>query len=259
MKRVEGAFEMRLGLGMLLMMAALPLGAQQYSILVFSKTAGFRHSSIPNGIAAIQQLGAKHGFNVTATEDASQFTAANLANYKAVVFLNTTGTILDADQKAAFEAYIRKGGGFAGVHAASDTEYTWPFYARLVGAYFLSHPKVQSATVRITDRKHPSTEGLPESLTRTDEWYNFRSNPRAAVHLLAVVDESTYTGGSMGDHPISWCHQFEGGRAWYTAMGHTEESYTEPAFLQHLLGGIQTAAGAEPADCTVDLEDKRPR
>ncbi len=251
---------MRLGLGILLL-AALPLAAQQqFSVLVFSKTTGFRHSSIPNGIAAVQQLGAKNNFGVTATEDSSQFTAANLANYKAVIFLNTTGTVLDADQKAAFENYIRHGGGYVGVHSASDTEYEWPFYGRLVGAYFQGHPKIQQAKVRITDRKHPSTIGLPEILTRTDEWYNFRTNPRGTCRILAVVDESSYTGGTMsGDHPVSWCHQFEGGRAWYTAMGHTEESYTEPAYLTHLLGGIRTAAGLVPADCSVPLDDKKPR
>ncbi len=240
---------MRLGLGVLLMAASL--SAQQYSVLVFSKTAGFRHTSIPNGIAAIQKLGEKNGFSVTATEDSSLFTAANLAKYKAVIFLNTTGDILDADQKAAFESYIQKGGGFAGVHAASDTEYKWPFYGKLVGAYFLSHPKIQTATVNVTDRTHPSTAALPATLSRTDEWYNFRANPRGEVHVLAVVDEKSYTGGTMGDHPLSWCHEFEGGRAWYTAMGHTEESYTEPAFLDHLLGGIRSAAGVAPANCAV--------
>ena len=192
---------MRIGLGLILIAAALPLGAQQYSVLVFSKTTGFRHSSIPNGIAAIQQLGAKNGFSVTATEDSSQFTAANLSKYKAVVFLNTTGTVLDADQKAAFESYLRQGGGYAGVHSASDTEYDWPFYGRLVCAYFHSHPKIQAATVRITDRKHPSTASLPEVLTRTDEWYNFRSNPRGSAHVLALVDESSYTVGTWATTP----------------------------------------------------------
>ncbi len=248
---------MKLRVGVLLL-AALPALAQQYSVLVFSKTAGYRHASIPNGIAAIQQLGAKHGFRVSATEDSTQFTTANLANYKAVIFLSTTGTILDANQKAAFESYIRNGGGFVGVHAATDTEYDWPFYGKLVGAYFLSHPKVQPARVQITDHKHPSTASLPETLNRTDEWYNFRANPRGAVHVLAVLDESSYTGGTMGDHPIAWCHDFEGGRAWYTEMGHTEASYSEPEFLTHLLGGIQTAAGVERADCSISLDERKP-
>ena len=244
---------MRLGPGVLVMaaVATVSLSAQQYSVLVFSKTTGFRHASIPSGIAAIQQLGAKNGFSVTATEDSNMFTAANLAKYKAIIFLSTTGDILDADQKAAFESYIHQGGGFAGVHAATDTEYKWPFYGKLVGAYFLSHPKIQTATVHVTDPNHPSTAALPATFSRTDEWYNFRVNPRPVVHVLAVVDEKSYTGGTMGDHPVAWCHEFEGGRAWYTAMGHTNESYAEPLFLDHLLGGIQSAAGVVPANCGV--------
>jgi type 1 glutamine amidotransferase len=221
-----------------------------FAALVFSKTAGFRHGSIPNGIAAIRQLGTQHNFTVDATEDGARFTEENLARYKVVVFLNTTGDVLDAAQKAAFERYIRAGGGFAGVHSASDTEYGWPWYGQLVGAYFSSHPNIQPATVRVPDRVHPSTAMLPPVWQRTDEWYNFRSNPRSSVHVLAVLDETTYSGGTMGnDHPISWCHEFDGGRAWYTAMGHTEESYTEPLFLVHLLGGIRAAAGLDGASC----------
>jgi type 1 glutamine amidotransferase len=219
---------------------------QEFSVLVFSKTAGFRHSSIPDGIAAVEKLGREHGFSVTATEDAAQFTDENLRRHKAVIFLNTTGDVLDAGQQAAFERYMRGGGGYAGVHSASDTEYDWPFYGRLVGAYFKSHPKIQPAVIHVNDRRHPSTRSLPETWNRTDEWYNFRTNPRASVHVLATLDESVYTGGEMsGDHPISWCHESDGMRAWYTAMGHTEASYTEPEFLAHLLGGIRWAARVE--------------
>jgi type 1 glutamine amidotransferase len=249
---------MRLKLG-ILWMATVPLFAQQFSVLVFSKTAGYRHSSIPTGIEAIRQLGAKNGFTVTATEDSAQFTVANLTQFKAVIFLNTTGDVLDSPQEAALESYIRNGGGFVGVHSATDTEYNWSFYGRLICAYFHSHPKIQAATVRIADHVHPSTASLPESLTRTDEWYNFRTNPRGTAHVLATVDETTYTGGNMGDHPVSWCHDFEGGRVWYTAMGHTEASYTEPAFLTHLLGGIRTAAGVEKANCAVTPEERKPQ
>ncbi len=227
-------------------------GAPQFSVLVFSKTAGYRHDSIPDGIAAVKRLGQQHNFSVDATEDASQFTDANLGKYKVVMFLNTTGDVLNNEQQAAFERYIRNGGGFVGVHSATDTEYDWPFYGQLVGAYFKSHPKIQQATIHVTDRQHPSTRDLPETWQRTDEWYNFREDPRPRVHDLATLDESTYTGGTMdGDHPISWCHDFEGGRAWYTEMGHTEESYSEPLYLGHLLGGIMTAAGVEKADCSV--------
>ncbi len=216
----------------------------QFAALVFSKTTGFRHDSIPQGIAAIKALGADHGFAVDSTEDAVRFTDVELARYKVVVFLSTTGDILDDGQKAAFERYIRAGGGFVGIHSASDTEYQWAWYGRLVGAYFASHPEIQRATVRIEDPGHPSTQGLPAAWGRTDEWYNFRSNPRAAAHILATLDESTYSGGKMGtDHPIAWCQVIDGGRSWYTAMGHTAESYAEPLFRLHLLGGIESAAG----------------
>ncbi|MDQ7904483.1 ThuA domain-containing protein [Phytohabitans sp. ZYX-F-186] len=226
--------------------------ADPFSILVFSKTAGFRHDSIPAGIAAIQQLGADNGFTVDATEDAGAFTDANLDRYAAVVWLSTTGDVLDADQQAAFERYIRGGGGYAGIHAASDTEYSWAWYGDLVGAYFASHPANQTATIKVEDPAHPSTAHLPAKWTRFDEWYNFQTNPRADVHVLASLDERTYTpgAGAMGaDHPTAWCHDFDGGRAWYTGSGHTIESYSEPDFLAHLLGGIQTAAGAVDAGC----------
>jgi cytochrome c len=212
-------------------------------VLVFSKTTGFRHDSIPDGLAAIRALGAQHGFSVDDSADAGSFTDATLAQYKVVVFLSTTGDILDADQKATFERYIRGGGGFVGIHSASDTEYRWPWYGRLVGAYFANHPQIQRATVRIADRDHPSTQGLPASWERTDEWYNFRNNPRGAVHVLATLDEATYSGGAMGtDHPIVWCQNVDGGRSWYTAMGHTKEAFAEPLFRLHLLGGIESAA-----------------
>jgi cytochrome c len=216
----------------------------RFAVLVFSKTTGFRHDSIPPGIAAITALGSEHGFGVDSTEDAERFTDAGLARYKVVVFLSTTGDILNATQKAAFERYIRSGGGFVGVHSASDTEYQWAWYGRLVGAYFASHPQIQQATIHIEDPAHPSTKDLPTVWQRTDEWYNFRSNPRGKVHVLATLDEATYSGGKMGaDHPIAWCQAIDGGRSWYTAMGHTVESYAEPLFRLHLLGGIESAAG----------------
>ena len=213
-------------------------------VLVFSRTTAYRHASIPAAVAAIEQLGAEHGYLVDATEDAGVFTDANLARYRAVVFLLTTGDVLDDDQQAAFERYIRAGGGFAGVHSASDTEYGWSWYGQLVGAYFQRHPAVQPAVIRIEDPGHPSMASLPASWKRTDEWYDFRTNPRGAVHVLATVDESTYTGGGMGrDHPIVWCHAFDGGQSWYTAIGHAAESYTDPSFLSHLEGGIESVAG----------------
>ncbi|MEU7822472.1 ThuA domain-containing protein [Catellatospora sp. NPDC049133] len=227
-----------------------------FSVLVFSKTAGFRHDSIPAGIAAIQQLGVDNGFTVAATEDAGAFTDANLAQYAAVIWLSTTGDVLDAAQQAAFERYIRAGGGFAGVHSASDTEYGWAWYGSLVGAYFSAHPNNQQATIKVEDPSHPSTASLPAQWSRLDEWYNYQTNPRSNVHVLASLDERSYspgTGAMGADHPIAWCQDYDGGRSWYTGIGHTIASYTEPSFLAHLLGGIQTAAGALDSDCSASL------
>jgi cytochrome c len=216
----------------------------RFAVLVFSKTAGFRHDSIRQGIGAIEALGAEHEFAVDSSEDAARFSDAILARYKLIIFLNTTGDILGPEEKAAFERYIKSGGGFVGIHSASDTEYHWPWYGRLVGAYFASHPEIQSAVVRVADPGHPSTKDLPRFWRRTDEWYNFRGNPRGAVHVLATLDEATYSGGTMGaDHPVTWCQSVGGGRSWYTAMGHTAESYAEPLFRLHLWGGIESAAG----------------
>ena len=219
--------------------------APAFSVLVFSKTAEFRHDSIPSGIAAIRQLGGARGFSVDATEDSAAFTDDSLARFKAVVFLSTTGDVLNAAQQTAFERYIRRGGGFVGVHSAADTEYDWPFYGALVGAYFAGHPDIQSATIRIEDASHPAAASLPREWTRRDEWYNFRQNPRGSVNVIATLDERTYTGGSMpSDHPIVWSHAFEGGRSFYTGGGHTHESFSEPTFVDHLGRAILWAAGA---------------
>lgn len=243
-------------------LAAAPVAAAAdtvpFDVLVFSKTGGFRHGSIPAGIAAIQQLGTENDFDVTATEDAGAFTDENLAQYDAVVWLSTTGDVLNDDQQAAFERYIQNGGGYAGIHAASDTEYDWPWYGELVGAYFSAHPQNQDATIKVEDHAHESTAHLPSRWDRYDEWYNFRTNPRDTVHVLASLDETSYSAGSgaMGaDHPTAWCQVYDGGRSWYTGGGHTDESYQEPEFLQHLLGGIQTAAGVVPSDCNATQSD----
>ncbi|MFD9096754.1 ThuA domain-containing protein [Streptomyces collinus] len=219
-------------------------------VLVFSRTAGFRHDSIPEGIAAVRQLGQAGGFTVDATEDADAFTGKNLSRYDAVVFMSTTGDVLDTAQQDAFEGYVRHGGGYVGVHSAADTEYDWAFYGGLAGAYFRNHPAIQPATVNVEDRAHPATSHLGRTWERTDEWYNYRSNPREHAHVLASLDETSYTGGTMnGDHPIAWCQDYRGGRAFYTGGGHTKESYADPAFRQHLLGGIRWAIGDAQADC----------
>ena len=228
-----------------------PFDDQHVTVLVFTKTAGFRHDSIADGIADLR----KNGFAVEATEDAGRFTDEGLAPYRAVIFLNTTGDVLAADQERAFERYIRGGGGFVGIHSAADTEYGWAWYGDLVGAYFDSHPAIQQAQVQVADRVHPATDHLSARWQRRDEWYNYRRNPRGQVHVLATLDEGSYDGGNHGfDHPIAWCHDYDGGRSWYTGGGHTRESYGEPLFMQHILGGIEYASGVTAADCGATLD-----
>jgi len=241
-------------------------GKKHFNALIFSKTAAFRHTEcIPSGTVAIAQMAQRNGFTVDATENAADFNDANLAKYDVVIFLCTTGDVLNGAQQTAFEHYIQGGGGYAGIHSASDTEYDWSWYGGLVGAYFRDHPGVagvnqqfQQATINVEDRKSAATKRLPAQWTREEEWYNFRTNPREDVHVLMSVDESTYdprgysvAGGSppMGDHPISWCHEYDGGRAFYTALGHKGVYWKEPLLLSHVLGGIQMAAGAAKFNC----------
>lgn len=237
---------------LLLILAVTALGIASCSktrpgkpkVLVFSKTEGFRHASIPAGIKAIQQLGAENGFDVDTTENAARFTEDSLSQYSAVIFLNTTGDVLDNRQEADFERYIQAGGGYVGIHSATDTEYGWPWYGKLAGAYFHDHPAgTAKAKLIVTDKNHPSTAEIPDNWEHTDEWYNFK-DVNTDTKVLLKVDEKSYKGGTMGDdHRISWYHEYDGGRAWYTELGHTEESYTEPVYLKHILGGIQYAIG----------------
>jgi type 1 glutamine amidotransferase len=218
----------------------------RFAALVFSKTAGYRHASIEPGIEAIGRLAERGRFQVDATEAADVFADDRLARYRVVIFLNTSGDVLDDAQQAAFERFVRRGGGYVGIHSASDTEYDWPWYGALAGAYFLKHPAIQPATLRVVDRDHPSTSALPLEWKRRDEWYNFRDRPAERMRVLVEIDEGSYSGGSMGlRHPMAWCHAYDGGRAWYTALGHTIDSYAEPLFQEHLLGGILWAAGVE--------------
>jgi type 1 glutamine amidotransferase len=215
------------------------------SVLVFSKTAGFRHESIAAGKAAIVELGEQwSSWKTDTTEDAGRFTDESLKRYDAVVFLNTTGDVLNEAQQAAFERYIRGGGGFAGIHSAADTEYDWPFYGRLVGAYFANHPAIQPATFSVRETWHPSTHPLPARFELRDEIYNFRPfAPGLQLQELLAVDESTYDGGTHGEHHlVAWYQLIDGGRAFYTALGHTPEIYSDSLFRTHLRGGIRSAA-----------------
>ncbi|MBK7938111.1 MAG: ThuA domain-containing protein [Lewinellaceae bacterium] len=212
-------------------------------VLVFSKTEGYRHECIPVAIAALRKLCRDNGIAMDTTEDGADFNEKNLRRYNAVIFLNTTGDVLNPAQETDFERYIQAGGGYVGVHSSTDTEYGWTWYGGLAGGYFNGHPAQQNATLLVKDHDHPATKHLGDNWARFDEWYNFKNlNPN--VKVLLSIDESSYQGGTNGaDHPMSWCHEYDGGRAFYTALGHTKESYAEPEFLQHLLGGIKYAIG----------------
>lgn len=213
-------------------------------ILVFSKTKGFRHSSIETGKTAILKLGKENNYLIDTTENAAFFTEKNLKKYAAVIFLNTTGDILNDTQQHAFESYIKVGGGYVGIHAAADTEYDWPWYGKLAGAYFMSHPAIQEAKFIVKNTKHPSTKFLTDSIwMHKDELYNFKDiNPD--IKVLLTIDENSYNGGKNGNfHPFSWYHDYGGGRSFYTSMGHTEETWIDEMFLKHLAGGIAYAIG----------------
>lgn len=212
-------------------------------VLVFTKAAGYHHASIPAGIAAIQKLGAANGYKVDTTSNSTVFTSKNLKSYTALIFLNTTGNVFDSAQKEGLVKYIQGGGGFVGIHAASDTEMDWPWYVRMVGACFSNHPKPQVANILVVDSTHPTTQHLPRPWRKMEEWYNFKEQPKD-VHVLLAVDESSYEGGKNGNnHPLSWYHNFEGGRVFYTALGHFDEAYSDTLFLQHLEKGIEWALG----------------
>ncbi|MBO0342205.1 MAG: ThuA domain-containing protein [Bacteroidota bacterium] len=211
-------------------------------VMVFTKTEGWRHKSIEKGVQTLRELGRKNGFIPLQTESGEDFTPQNLNNYKLVVFLNTTLDVLNNAQQKAFEGYIQGGGSFLGIHSACDTEYDWPWYGKLVGGYFDSHPNdpnVRKATIDVVSKAHPATEHLQDSWIRTDEWYNYK-NLSSDTTVLLKLDENSYEGGTNGsNHPIAWYHEFDGGRAFYTGGGHTEDSYDEPMFRQHLLGAIE--------------------
>ena len=245
------------------------------AILLYTYSTGFRHESIPDGIAAIRALGSANGFGVDVKgsalskrgsycinqpepADMAYFTADNLSKYAALVFLSTTtektptSTLLDDAGKAAFEAYVRAGGGFVGIHAAADAEYGWAFYHDLLGATFLAHGPAVTSSLRVEDAVHPASSALPNPWLRYDEWYDFTEDPRATARVLINLDEATYPNNPspMGDHPIAWCKTVGAGRSLYSGLGHTSAAYADPIVQQHLLGGILYATGAVAADCS---------
>lgn len=241
--------------------------AAPYKVLVVGKTLGFRHSHIDDTTNAVIKLGQENGFTVDVWDPAqpaltmasTPFTTADsLGQYKTILFASPVdGTnnqdparprLLNDTELAALQGYIHDGGGFVGLHAATDSMHAVPWYSDLTGgsARFRNHPAQQTATMRVESPTHPSTEMLPKAWIRFDEWYNFTANPREDVHVLLTLDEATYNpgSGSMGaDHPLAWCHNFEGGRSWYEGAGHVDAAYTDPTFLAHLLGGIEWTAG----------------
>ncbi|MEX2402843.1 MAG: ThuA domain-containing protein [Balneolales bacterium] len=219
---------------------------EQDRLLVFTKANISVHESIQAGTEVIKQIADEHDLQVTVTEDSTLFNRENLSRYRAVIFANTSGAVLDDEGKEAFKEFIQNGGGFAGIHAATTTEYDWEWYGRLVGTYFDGHPRIQTASLTIHDHSQPSTSHLPDVWEWEDEWYNWQHPLSEDINVLLTVDETSYEGGNQGDfHPVSWYHEFEGGRSWYTALGHGSGSYTDPDFIQHLTGGILWTAGLE--------------
>jgi len=209
-------------------------------VVVFSRTAAYRHDSIPAGVQALTKLAADRGWQLAATEDASKFSDAGLASYNAVIFLSTTGDVLDDAQQAAFERFIRAGKGFVGIHSATDTEYDWAGTAGWL-AHISASIGVQAADVLVEDPANPATAGLPNPWHRTDEWYAFKTNPRPNVHVLLSLDEASYAAGSAnmnGDHPIAWCHEYDGGRAFYTASVTPAKAFSDPLFIGQLTGAV---------------------
>jgi uncharacterized protein len=211
--------------------------------LVYTRTTRYRHDSIPAGVEALSELGRDSGLEVVATEKPEVFVPDVLAEFRLVVFLSTSGEVLTDPGRAAFADWVRAGGGFVGVHLAAGTERDWEFFGDLVGARFTRHPQFQRAVVTVEDQRHPATTHLPAQWGFSDEWYEFDANPRGHVRVLASVDERRYEGGEMGpDHPLAWCHENCGGRAFYTALGHAAAAYADPDFRAHLAGALTWAA-----------------
>ncbi|APE19810.1 MULTISPECIES: ThuA domain-containing protein [Streptomyces] len=222
-------------------------------VLIYTRTAGYRHDSIPDGATALTELARDLGRAAEVTEDPGVFTPGRLAGCAAVVLLSTTGNVLTPEGRSAFEAYLRGGGALLAVHAAANAEPDWPFYGELLGTRFDGHPEIQPGVVLVDGHDHPATAPLPARWAWTDEWYNFTSDPRgtdrlgtgapgaseSGVRVLARADESTYRGGTHGDdHPLVWCREIDRGRMFFTALGHASETYRDPAFRAHLSGAL---------------------
>ena len=225
--------------------------AQQFKALLFTKTDGFHHESIQEGVMAMRTLANRTNFTIDWQENASIFNDKALENYSVVIFLNTTGNILNDEQQTAFEKFIKAGKGYVGIHSASDTEYDWAWYTKLVGMMFKIHPQQQTAYLKLEDANFPGMERFPKKMLWTDEWYEYSERKADDLHILLSVDEKTYDpyvkwgereGKGMGFHPIAWYHKYDGGRSFYTGLGHIPLTFSDPIFLDHLYGGIYWAA-----------------
>lgn len=225
---------------------------KQFKALLVTTTKGWHHESIHAGVLAIQQLGVKHYFDVVLFENPGGFTDKYLEQFRVVIFLNTTGDILDSAQQKVMERFIRSGKGFVGIHSASDTEYDWEWYTKLVGRMFHIHPQIQTAKVNIIDPAFPGLQGFAGNKLWTDEWYEFGPEKIAGLQYALAIDETSYDpkvqwgtkiGNGMGKlHPVAWYHDYDGGRSFYTALGHLPSVYSDPIFLSHLHAGILWAA-----------------
>ncbi len=236
---------------------------KQFKSLLITETAGWYHESIEDGILAINELAATHNFEVVRQQNAIKITNEGLKDIDVVIFLSTTADIFDDNEQLVFEKYIKSGKGYVGIHAASDTEYEWEWYTRLVGRMFHIHPIQQTAKLNIINHNFPGLEHFPDTLLWTDEWYEFGEEKVSKLNYLVTVDETTFdpnvtwknrdpdangvmidrVGKGMGKfHPISWYHEFDGGRSFYTGLGHIKRVYKNQWFLDHLYGGIYYAA-----------------
>lgn len=244
--------------GIMLSTAGFSQPKKQFNALLFSKTAGFHHESIHEGVTAIREMGERHFFNVDWQESATVFNDKNLARFDVVIFLNTTSDVLNEEQQKAMETFIQSGKGYVGIHSASDTEYEWEWYTKLVGRLFKIHPSIQTAVIQVEDRSFPGFELMPDRRLWTDEWYQYGEEKIDDLNYLLTVDENTFDpkvkwgdniGNGMGDfHPISWYHNYDGGRAFYTGLGHVPATFGDLIFLEHLFGGIYWAATGKGID-----------
>jgi type 1 glutamine amidotransferase len=218
-------------------------------VLLFTKNGkGYVHENIPASIAAIQKLGNDYKFKVDTTTNSALFTEDNLKKYDVLIFSNTNNDVFDTEQeKVAFMRYIQAGGGFMGIHSASGTERNWTWFKLMLGATFLRHPPFQPFTVHVLDPKHPAVKNLPVKWDTKDEFYLFREfNPAIKVLIfsdLSVIKESnqkTVTPDVFGNrYPSVWCQEFDGGRTWYSALGHDRNDYSNPVYLAHIIEGLK--------------------